>query len=174
MTAKSHVATSIGIVLIPFILDIADTLENIEQLAIFMAGVIAGSLFPDIDEEHSYIGKKLPLISGSANAVIGHRTLTHNFFVWIAVGFYAFYIDSVFLFAFSIGAFLHILEDSMTNGGVKWALKPLYGNFKLLPKRLLFSTNGRFENYIYIPSIILVVIVEVAYLFINAAWRMGI
>lgn len=156
MTAKSHTSTSLAIALSPivFYYDI-DIQSNIQYLMLYIAGVIFGSLFPDIDEENSSIARNVELIAGTLNTLIGHRTLTHNIFIYAPVIIYGivnFYTPiGVFVLAIGIGAILHILEDSITNSGVNWALKPLITKFALLPRQFRFQTNGNFESFVYFP-----------------------
>lgn len=164
MTAKNHVATTLSVVLMPMLADIQFLYNNVFVVSVFLAGVIFGSLLPDIDESNSYIGSKVAIFSSLANSAIGHRTITHNVFVWIIIGLYGYFSGVMFVVGLSIGAILHILEDSATNSGAKWAFKPLYSSFALLPKRFRFKTNGAFENYVYTPIITLVFVVEIAYL----------
>jgi len=167
MTAKNHVATT-------FVIAITPALFYRERLIYFptdililiLAGMILGSLLPDIDEENSYIGRKLKFFSSLVNFAIGHRTITHNIFVWCFVFAYGYYMKIWFLVGVSIGSVLHILEDSATNNGVKWALKPIARRFAILPKHMRFKTDGNFENYIYTPLIIILLVSETIYMFI--------
>ena len=163
MTAKSHVITSLTVGLIPILLIPEYMIYAKEFVLIYIAGVVLGSLFPDIDEENSSIGRKTIFISSMLNKLIGHRTWTHNIFLYIPFFFLGVYINGyygVFIVGFSIGAVLHILEDSITNSGVNYALRPFLHKFALLPKRLRFKTNGNFENLIFYPSICLLLLIE--------------
>ena len=139
MTAKSHVTTSVAI------------------------GIVIGALLPDIDEEHSYIGRRLFFIAAPLNALIGHRTLTHNLFLYVPLLIFGYYYPSYISMGIAIGAMLHVLEDSVTNSGANWALRPLLSKFALLPKPLRFSTNGAFENFVYLPVMSIIVILEAIY-----------
>ncbi len=168
MTAKNHVVTTITVVLIPIIFNPSMlSYLSVDNFALILSGVIFGSLLPDIDEPNSYIGRKVAFFSEIANSSVGHRTITHNLFVWILFGLYGYYFLNYFIIGMSIGAMLHILEDSATNSGVKWALKPLYTGFAILPKRFRFNTNGKFENYVYTPIITVIVVGEIALLLMD-------
>lgn len=134
--------------------------ENIDSICYFLASVIFGSLFPDIDEENSYIGSKFKVISKPLNLSIGHRTYTHNLFVYMFISIYAFYQEEYILLGFCIGSILHVLEDSVTNNGVKGALRPFFQRFVLLPSQMRFQTNGLFENIFYLPMISIAVFFE--------------
>lgn len=165
MTAKSHVLTTLNVAIIPLLMNpLMIYQNNIQEYYLFIGGVILGSLFPDIDESNSYIGKCFPLISSSTNFAIGHRTLTHNFFIWIFVLTYGFTTEINFIVGIGFGAIFHIIEDSITNSGAKWALKPFPVNFILLPKKLMFDTNKKFENFIYLPVVTIILLVQMIYI----------
>jgi len=165
MTVKSHVLTSISIgVMLPIMLypHILDS----NSIYLYIFGVIFGALLPDIDESHSYIGKRLYLISLPLNKLIGHRTLTHNIFIYALIIYlgYHYHYHLLLITGIAVGAILHILEDSVTKSGVKWALKPILNKFVLLPRPLRFSTGGKFENFVYIPIITLIVGIQALYI----------
>ncbi len=158
MTARNHVLTSVNIAFVPFIYN--QDLMLSDSFLLFIAGVIFGALIPDIDEERSSMGSKIKPLSFALHISIGHRTISHNLFLWAVVALYGFKISSAGVFGIGVGAILHILEDGATNNGVKWALKPLYGNFSTIPKKMTFATNGSFETFVYSPIIIIITIAE--------------
>lgn len=165
MMARNHVLTSLvltnaGLMVFPSFYTIGT-----DSYAIFLSGIILGSLFCDVDEEHSYIGRRFQFISLPLNRIIGHRTLTHNIFPYITLLFCAFYYSSNFLLGFGIGAIFHILEDSITNNGVNWAITPLSRKFVLLPKKMRFQTNGNVENFFYSPLITMILAYQTYVLF---------
>lgn len=168
MTAKSHLNTTLAIGFIPLFYFRNELIYLIDYIAVYVIGLTIGSLFPDIDESRSSIGRKIPLISGFINTTVGHRNLTHNFFVYIPLLVYAYYkgihtygLEWTLLIGFCIGAILHILEDCLTNSGVSNAMKPFLPNFVILGKKYRFNTNEKFENYVFYPIISLILIVEV-------------
>jgi len=165
MTAKSHILTTVNIAgLLPLILSNEEWWLNTHEYYYYIAGILFGALFPDIDEEHSYIGRRFYFLSVILNKIIGHRTITHNLFVYIPFIIYGYMQSSYLSIGFGVGAILHILEDSVTNSGVKWALAPFFHHFVLLPKQLRFSTNGFFEKGVYIPVISAVTMVQIVYI----------
>jgi len=169
MTAKSHIVTTFNIAgMMPLILNNNWLLNTHEYY--YIAGVLFGALFPDIDEEHSYIGKKSYFFSFLLNKVIGHRTLTHNLFIYMPFVIYGYVKLNFFALGFGIGAMLHILEDSITNSGVKWALKPFFNHFALLPKRLRFSTNGYFEKGVYLPFMSIITLLQLLYIYHSSSF----
>jgi len=165
MTAKSHVVTTFNIAgMMPLILN-NEWWLNTHEYYYYIAGILFGALFPDIDEEHSYIGRKFYFIAVLLNRAVGHRTLTLNLFIYVPFIIYGYIKPNFFALGFGIGAILHILEDSITNSGAKWALKPFFNHFALLPKRLRFSTNGYFEKGIYLPIVSVITIMQFAYIY---------
>jgi len=161
LTAKSHVLTSLAIAISPMIVDGYYIVNNdMGTIATYLASVVFGALFPDIDEERSYIGSRFKFLSKSLNRSIGHRTYTHNILVYLPLLFYGFYVESYILFGFSLGAILHVLEDSITNNGVKGGLRPLFKKLAPLPKSLMFNTNMFFEKAVYLPLVTLLLFFE--------------
>jgi len=145
MTAKSHVTTSFAIgAMIPLMLH--NNLLHTSEYMYYAIGIVIGALLPDIDEEHSYIGRRLFFIAEPLNALIGHRTLTHNLLIYIPLLLYGYHWHSYISLGIGVGAMLHVLEDSVTNSGANWALKPFLNKFALLPRSLRFSTNGIFYH----------------------------
>jgi inner membrane protein len=168
MTAKSHIVTNFNIALLPLSL-YPNVIFNDgfhSQYYIFVAGVLFGSLLPDIDEPNSFLGKRVEFFSRDLNLLIGHRTLTHNILLYLLVAVVSVYLakehyyEFFLIFGFCVGAIFHILEDCLTNSGVKTALQPLTKNFIIVPKSARFSTNGAFENFIYIPIVSTILIVQ--------------
>ena len=162
MTAKSHVTTSFAVGAMTPLLYNHEWLHTTAFLY-YAVGIVIGALLPDIDEEHSYIGRRLFFIAAPLNDLIGHRTLTHNLFLYIPLLIYGYYWHSYISLGIGIGAMLHVLEDSATNSGANWALRPILYKFALLPRALRFSTNGVFENFVYLPIVTIIVILEAIY-----------
>lgn len=116
-----------------------------------------GSLFPDIDEERSTLGRYVPFISRN----IPHRTFTHT--VWLLIPLYglAWYLENPFLLAFALGATCHIIEDSFSKQGICW-FYPLIGKYDsygsgAVKKRgrktaFAYTTNGVFEKVAFYGS----------------------
>lgn len=165
MTVKSHVLASITI-----FNSVYFTAFNYDSTAymFILLGVVIGSVFPDIDEPNSFLGSKVKIVSIPTNFFIGHRTLTHNILVYIvpmAVLWFYGMEDSyakLLLIGFLTGAILHILEDAVTNSGVKGAMFPLVKNFSILPYKLRFSTGGIFERFVFLPLLFILLVVQYA------------
>ena len=168
MTAKSHLTTTLVVGFIPLFIFKNDLIHLVDYVAVYLIGLTTGTLFPDIDESRSSIGRKVPLISDFINKTVGHRNLTHNIFLYIPFMIYAYYmgihtygLEWTLLIGFCIGAILHILEDCLTNSGVSNAMKPFLPNFVILGRKYRFNTNERFENNVYYPIVSVMLLAEI-------------
>jgi inner membrane protein len=90
-----------------------------------VAGLVLGSLMPDIDTPFSTIGRALPFVSGPLYLSIGHRSATHSGYGAMAVIIAAYFVQ---LFApwpwlpmpaaaFMVGYLTHIAADLLTVEG---------------------------------------------------------
>lgn len=70
------------------------------------AGLIAGSVLPDIDSSDSLVGRHLPIIP----LLLPHRTITHSLLIAAAAWFISPYL--------SLGMLSHIMLDMLTPAGV--------------------------------------------------------
>ncbi|RDU65040.1 metal-dependent hydrolase [Helicobacter sp. MIT 14-3879] len=155
MLAKSHL--SIGLIGATAIFPLTKYLEIPKDLYtnILLPLILLGSIFPDIDEPKSFIGKKLPIISKIVSLSFSHRGFTHFLIfplIFIIIGIISNnYTTSLCLFAFSYGIILHQLGDMLTISGIPHYFFPI-SNKKvvILPKLLRFKTGGSVEKCILI------------------------
>lgn len=168
MTAKSHINTTIAIGILPLYFFRNEIVFMFDYIAIYVIGLVIGSLLPDVEESNSVVGRQFPLLSDWLNNKIGHRTYTHNILIYLVIFIIAYYQSLyssnfiyVFLIGFSLGSILHSIEDCLTNGGVSGAMKPLLNNFVILKKQYRFDTNSLFENYVYYPIITVILVIEI-------------
>lgn len=85
-----------------------------------------GSLFPDIDNTQSMLGRKIKPISFIINKIWGHRGFIHtpfNMLCLSAIALFAIYFYSSqwcipFLIGFMVGMGSHLLLDAITKGGI--------------------------------------------------------
>jgi inner membrane protein len=120
MTAKSHLILSTLPVVVFFENNILhlNNINNIETPLIAIVATAFGALLPDIDEPHSYIGRKLSFISELLKALnLKHRTFTHSIFFSLIIAVLGYLINPVLYFV-AFGSFMHLLEDMITNSGV--------------------------------------------------------
>lgn len=150
MLGKTHIVTASSIATIPFLIN---SNINISAYVILYAGILIGSILPDIDEPHSLIGSKLSFISYQINIVFGHRTITHNIFIGIIISIIGLLLNINIIIGIGLGIIIHILSDSITKGGINGGLFPLTSNntkFVLLPYSLRFKVGGIVELCILI------------------------
>ncbi len=126
----------------------AESFLNIEpNLIEYGAGILAGSLLPDIDHPSSSLGRKVPVLSHVVSMLFKHRTFTHSIVFVLLVALFAYPYLSVSMFhGLMVGIISHILGDMLTNRGVK-VFYPL-GGFISFP--LTFKTGGVMEQAIFL------------------------
>ncbi len=139
MTVKSHITLSMLPVALLYKNNIIHY-QHLDFVAVAFIGTFIGAILPDIDEPNSYIGRKLPFVSELLKAIgIKHRTYTHSIFFPLIIAAFGF-LHPIFFFI-GFGAFMHILEDFITNTGA-----PLF--YPFYKKRVgirLFDTGSVFE-----------------------------
>lgn len=99
--------------------------DEMIRLGVFTATVV-GSLFPDIDNSQSKLGRRVKPISIILNKLFGHRGFIHSpcnlllIFAAAAI-FMAVWNSFIYLpvlIGFSIGFITHIILDAITKGGI--------------------------------------------------------
>jgi len=121
---------------------------NIENTILFILIVIFFSIFPDIDETRSKIGRKYNLTSKIINFFFGHRGFFHTIYIPLILFFIFSFINYDVSVAILIGYFSHLFLDAITKAGIK-PLYPIYN------KRI----NGPFRTNSFTEKIIFVFIV---------------
>ena len=89
MTAKSHINTTIAIGILPLYFFRNEIVFMFDYVAIYVIGLVVGSLLPDIEESNSVVGRQFPLLSDWLNKKIGHRTYTHNILIYLVIFLFA-------------------------------------------------------------------------------------
>lgn len=153
MLAKSHISLGLlgGIIAYPLTEKLNITKEA--YFTLLLPLVLLGSLFPDIDEPKSVIGRKLPLLSKIVSLSFSHRGFTHFLafpLIFITLGIIiAHSTISPSLFAFAYGIFLHQVGDMLTISGIPHYFFPLSKKRAiLLPDALRFRTGSVKEKAI--------------------------
>jgi len=137
----------------------------VEQIAPFLISIMIGSVFPDIDEPESWIGRRTRIISNIMKMIFGHRGMTHTLLfsvlVFIGLSFFVYTLgwkqNFTYIFlGFSIGWILHSFGDAHTKSGVKF-LKPFSNKtFWVLPKILRFKTSSWKESvFLFLYNVLL-------------------
>ena len=130
MRAATHLATAglTGVIATGFGADL--TVASGAALAV-------GSLLPDIDTQHSGLGRLIKPISGKIERTFGHRTITHSLLGMVSLGILT--LPLIWLYApawtwLQIGLFTHILLDTANVMGVPF-LYPLRTQFWMVGNR---------------------------------------
>lgn len=154
MTAKGHLLLAL-----PFAIAGANLfgLKDLEFVG-FIGAVLAGSLFPDIDEPGSFIGRRLwffawPIkIIGKFIPMFKHRAATHYLIVPLLLAITSAGLQNLSLGAFALGWFAHTIGDMLTVSGIKGYLYPLFPNtrIRLLPEHVALKTGGFYEQLVIV------------------------
>ncbi|WP_374724106.1 metal-dependent hydrolase [Calidifontibacillus erzurumensis] len=141
------------------------------EYGVFISSVLFGALLPDIDEPHSKLGRKLPLIAYPMNWFFGHRHITHSILFILLTTIlgvllsFAFKWTLILPLGLGIGVFSHILGDYLTNSGV-----PLFA--PLTKKRYKFIFT--FKTGGFIEKIVGILLIAVNAQFIIHFYQQGI
>ena len=174
MTARTHMISTLSLGLIaPIILNNAMQIDQ-TMFYVYIVALLVGSVFPDIDEPNSYIGRKLYIVSLLLSQFVEHRGITHTLLIVLLYGVVAIIvftfgeIQDPLLVAGVIGFLLgnigHMLGDMLTKSGVVLFYPFSITHFGLLPKKFRFYTGGMIEHFVVQPIFILIVVAEVNYL----------
>lgn len=118
---------------------------DIDVSAPLIAGLVIGSVFPDIDEPNSYIGKRSLGTSYIINALFGHRGLTHSLLPFILLVLLTIKFPVSMLIGFTAGYLFHILSDMFSKSGVPLFL-PFSNKKYAIP---IYRTGGISEHIIF-------------------------
>jgi len=126
---KTHLMFSlfIGLIIIKIL--------NIENQILFLIFLLFFSAFPDIDEKHSKVSRKIKILSFPINIISKHRGFFHTIYLPLILFILFFIINEKILgIAVLAGYLSHLFLDSLTKSGVR-IFRPLkfrfYGFFKV-------------------------------------------
>ena len=133
---------------------------NAMNIAVMLIVFMIGAISPDIDSRRSLIGRYVPFVED----ILGHRTITHTLWVVGVLIAINIFFPGPFIFAFTAGYILHLIEDGWSKQGIIW-FYPLTGQYKTYSsgasiktgKRLAFqtySTGGTFETIVFVLSLV--------------------
>lgn len=154
MTYKTHVALA----LLPAVAveSYFNYLSFEVELIIYMFTSI-GALAPDLDEEGSYLSKKIPIVPFILSLFgVVHRGITHRLIFVLGILIVGFILNGIYAFegltklaivSFAYGYLMHLMGDMLTKGGINKFFYPL-SNARgvLLPRVLRFYTNSVTEK----------------------------
>ncbi|AWC30963.1 metal-dependent hydrolase [Bacillus cytotoxicus] len=156
MKYKTHLTTSLAVAL-PVLASTGNlTVGNV-------IAVSFGALLPDIDEQHSWIGRRTRGVSDLMNTIFGHRGITHSLLGLVLVLIPILFAVSMTPLSFTngmcifAGYFLHLVEDSFSKKGVKWLLPVSNKKFQSGFNIIYYSYNGIAEKVILMTSTIVVI-----------------
>lgn len=142
MQSNTHISSSISLATIPFFFQ-PHLITSIEYIPYFLGGVAIGSLFPDIDEPNSSIGRKTLLLSMLLKKIFGHRGITHRFIFFLVPLLLTIIFENeinnkfafVFMISFCFGMLFHHIGDMLSGaeyykGGIKNYFAPFITNDK--------------------------------------------
>jgi inner membrane protein len=166
MTYKTHVALAMSVA-IPTVYFV--NINGFYKIS-FLFLVAIGALAPDLDEEGSYLSRKLPVMPMLFFLFgVTHRGVTHRavslLFLSLVLGALTF-IDQDYeahkyaYYGFIFGYAMHLLGDMMTKGGIRDFFYPI-SDIKavLLPREYRFYT-GSVQEYLVFFAIMLTITIE--------------
>ena len=117
------------------------------------------SIFPDIDERKSKIGRKNKTLSTMINFIFGHRGFFHSIYIPLILYFIFYYINNEIGIAILAGYFSHLFMDGLTKNGIR----PLY---PLINKKIngFIKTNSILEKILFFIIIFLILYFLLMYL----------
>ncbi|MCH8003535.1 MAG: metal-dependent hydrolase [Nanoarchaeota archaeon] len=124
---------------------------NIQNKLIFILIVVFFSIFPDIDERKSKIGRKNKTLSTIINFIFGHRGFFHSIYIPLIFYFIFYYINNEIGIAILVGYFSHLFMDAITKNGIR----PLY---PIINKKINgpIKTNSILEKILFLVIIFLI------------------
>ena len=140
-------------------------IDGIIGFGAVLCGAMLGSLLPDIDHRHSYIGRKLKIASFIISKTLGHRSVVHTPIIIFAFTAFLFFIlneltgtvlvlSKSFVIGLSAGMWSHLLLDLMTKRGI-----PLLYPFTKKSFRIAnFKGGGIGDNIITTGCTILIIL----------------
>ncbi len=134
-------------------------LFDINNELFFVLIVIFFSIFPDIDERKSKIGKKYKKTSAIINFIFGHRRFFHSIYIPLILYLAIYNINNEMGIAILAGYFSHLFMDALTKNGIR----PLY---PIINKRIngFIKTNSIIEKIFFLIIILLTVYALLLYL----------
>lgn len=147
MKFQTHMATSVaGTIALTQATDLTLT-------PILIAGVIVGSILPDIDEPNSKFGRMTPGVSHGIKLVFKHRGITHTLGASLLVATLLVYfwtqIPIGLAIGISLGYLFHVLGDALSVSGVPLLYPFTEKRFKIP----LYTTGGWREKIIFVASL---------------------
>jgi len=158
--------------------------DNPLYVGVISVGLLMGALFPDIDEEGSYISRRFRFLYwcvallryvlmglflvfiifnkafwDRAYEILSHRGITHMLafpLLFFATSMYLPTFYGLFIFSFGVGWLIHELGDMTTHGGIKNWLFPFFiGKIFWVSPRFLRYRTGKMPEPILMFFLVL-------------------
>ena len=124
---------------------------DINYKLLFILIIILFSIFPDIDERSSKIGKKYKFASRIINFLFGHRGFFHSIYIPLILYLIFYSINNEIGIAILAGYFSHLLMDAITRQGIR----PLYPIINIKVNGFV-KTNSLLEKILFLVIILLI------------------
>lgn len=129
-----------------FLAVLALFLFKIDQPLWFFGAVLFGSIFVDIDESHSFFGRRVKPLSWFIQNTLGHRGVFHSLLMATIIAFIWYYFLGIIIaLGFLLGYVGHLLMDGITQGGVR-----IFFPFSKYQIRGFFRTGGFAEMIFFV------------------------
>jgi inner membrane protein len=170
MTARTHDAAAITVLLVVVLLSTPESLRLSTLLLAIFANQVGG-IAPDIDQPTAPLWRNLPEghVVGKVFGKLlgGHRFISHSLiglalFGWLSYLLLRFthplmpHVDTQLVwYAFLIGYASHLVMDTLTKEGVPWLL-PIPVKFGFPPIKDLRITTGKWvEIWVVLPALLI-------------------
>ena len=142
-----------------FIALLAIDFFNIQNKLFFILIAIMFSVFPDIDERKSKMGRENKIISTIINFMFGHRGFIHSIYIPLILYLVFYYINKEIGIAVLTGYFSHLFTDALTKHGIR-PLAPL------INKKIngMIKTNSLLEKTFFLIITLLILYLLLIYL----------
>ncbi|MBW2977605.1 metal-dependent hydrolase [Candidatus Woesearchaeota archaeon] len=122
---------------------------------IFLALFLLGTILPDLDNEHSLINSKIPIIPHILAIFLKHRGIFHSIYLAILFpGLVWFFINKSYGVALFLGYTSHLLIDGFTKAGVN-LLHPL-SHFKIEGP----IATGKIKEHVLLAILIALIVIK--------------
>lgn len=146
MNYKTHIATSLALGAS------VCTVAPISFTVTYAAGILLGSVLPDIDEPSSVIGKRTFGLSRVIKRYMGHRGFTHSLLAWLLLTFFCYSNPTSFLVGLSLGYLFHIIGDFFSVASVPLFLP--FTKWRLRNMPFAYRTDSKVEKWIMTSSMV--------------------
>jgi inner membrane protein len=132
---------------------------DIQNKLIFTLIAVLFSIFPDIDDTQSRVGKENKLISRIINFIFGHRGFFHSIYIPLILFFVFYNINNELGAAVLVGYISHLFIDGLTKNGIK----PFY---PLINRKIngFFKTNSISEKIFFLIMVLLDLYILLGYI----------